>query len=227
MRVLLVEDDDAMVGDLLPRLRQAGYAVEWSDNGPDGDFLAREEVFDLVILDLGLPGRSGLELLTGWRRAGLAVPVLVLTARDAWYERVDGLKAGADDYLGKPFHVEELLARIESIIHRSHGQTPSHLRVAGLTLDTDRQTVTDRQGRLHQLTGIEFRLLRYLMLHPDRYLSKTELSEHIYEEERLTDSNVIEVYVNRLRQRLGRGRIVNRRGQGYRLSMEQDAWENS
>ncbi|GGX39784.1 response regulator transcription factor [Saccharospirillum salsuginis] len=223
MRLLLVEDDVAVVDDLLPRLRRGGYAVEWSDNGLDGDFLAREESFDLVILDLGLPGCSGLDVLTGWRRDGLAVPVLVLTARDTWHERVDGLKAGADDYLGKPFHVEELLARIESIIHRSHGQTPANLRVAGLTLDTDRQTVTDREGRVHCLTGIEFRLLRYMMLHPDRYLSKTELSEHIYEEERLTDSNVIEVYINRLRQRLGRERITNRRGQGYRLTMEQDA----
>jgi len=215
MRILLVEDDLTLIAGLKPRLQQAGFAVEEAHDGVDGEFLGREEAFDAVILDLGLPKRSGLEVLKAWREAGLEMPVLVLTARDAWHERVDGLKAGADDYLGKPFHVEELLARLEALIRRHHGRASSRLQVAGLELDTDLQRVRDRQGREHALTGREFRLLRYLMLNTDRVLSKNELSEHLYEEEDLRDSNVIEVYINRLRQYLGKQTILTRRGQGY------------
>jgi len=215
MRILLVEDDQALIAGLKPSLQQAGFAVEEAHDGVDGEFLGREETFDAVILDLGLPKRSGLEVLKAWREAGLEMPVLVLTARDAWHERVDGLKAGADDYLGKPFHVEELLARLEALIRRHHGHASSRLQVAGLELDSDLQRVRDREGHEHALTGREFRLLRYLMLNTDRVLSKNELSEHIYEEEDLRDSNVIEVYINRLRQYLGKQAIQTRRGQGY------------
>lgn len=215
MRILLVEDDVRLVAELKPRLQQAGFAVETAHDGVDGEFLGREEHFDAVILDLGLPLRPGLEVLTNWRSAGLDMPVLVLTARDAWHERVDGLKAGADDYLGKPFHVEELLARLEALVRRHHGHASSRLQVAGLELDNDLQLVRDQQGLEHPLTGREFRLLRYMMLNADRVLSKSELSEHVYEEEDLRDSNVIEVYINRLRQRFGKHCILTRRGQGY------------
>lgn len=217
MRLLLVEDDADLVADLRPVLKRAGYAVEVSDNGNDAGFIGREEDFDAIILDLGLPGKPGLEVLREWRAAEVAAPVLILTARDAWHERVEGLKAGADDYLGKPFHAAELLARLEAILRRGAGRPDNTLEAAGVSLDIDTQRATGRDGEIHQLTGIEFRLLRRLMTHPDRLHSKTELSEHVYEEEQLKDSNVIEVYVNRLRRRFGRDFIETRRGQGYRL----------
>jgi DNA-binding response OmpR family regulator len=217
MKVLLVEDDIELARRLKTDLKKAGYAVETAADGVDGEFLGMEETFDAVILDLGLPQKPGLDVLGSWRRAGRDMPVLILTARDAWHERVDGLKAGADDYLGKPFHFEELLARLEALVRRNHGHASSRLEVAGLQLDIGQQTVVDAQGQPHQLTGTEFRLLRYMMLNADQILSKTELSEHVYEEEHLRDSNVIEVYINRLRQRLGKHVIQTRRGQGYYL----------
>lgn len=217
MRLLLVEDDAGLVDDLRPVLKRAGYAVEVADNGEDAAHLGREEDFDAVILDLGLPRRAGLDVLREWRAAGVATPVLILTARDAWHERVEGLKAGADDYLGKPFHGAELLARLEAILRRGAGKPDNSLEAGGVSLDIDSQQAAAPDGAVHQLTGIEFRLLRYMMTHPERILSKTELSEHVYEEEQLKDSNVIEVYINRLRQRFGRDFIETRRGQGYRL----------
>ncbi len=217
MRLLLVEDDNALVNRLKPELKSAGFAVEVSVDGVDAEFMGLEEAFDVIVLDLGLPKKPGMQVLQSWRSAGCTTPVLILTARDAWHERVDGLKAGADDYLGKPFHTEELLARLEALVRRQHGHASSLLEVAGLQLDSDRQTVVDAQGQQHQLTGVEFRLLRYLMLNPDRILSKTQLSEHVYEEDQLRDSNVIEVYINRLRQYLGKNVILTRRGQGYSL----------
>ncbi|GAA0785082.1 response regulator transcription factor [Marinobacterium sediminicola] len=217
MRLLLVEDDAELVDRLKAFLNKAGYVVETASDGVDGQFLGLEESFDAVILDLGLPKKSGMDVLKSWRKTGRDMPVLVLTARDAWHERVDGLKAGADDYLGKPFHPEELLARLEALVRRNHGHASSQLEVAGIQLDISRQIVADAQGRKHQLTGTEFRLLRYMMLNADRILSKTELSEHVYEEEHLRDSNVIEVYINRLRQLLGKEVILTRRGQGYCL----------
>ncbi len=222
MKLLLIEDDSELVGQLRPLLREAGYAVEWADNGLDGAFLAGEEDFDGIVLDLGLPRKSGLELLRELRDAGKRTPVLILTARDSWQERVDGLKAGADDYLGKPFHAEELLARLEAVLRRHHGQSGNRLRYRGVELDLDRQRAVDATGREVRLTAIEFRLLRYLMLHPGRVFSKTVLSEHIYEEERLADSNVIEVYINRLRKYFGKDFIRTRRGQGYCLDRSDD-----
>jgi DNA-binding response OmpR family regulator len=214
---LLVEDDAELVADLHPILKRAGYTVEVAGNGIDAAFLGQEEDFDVVILDLGLPGKPGLEVLEEWRANGMAAPVLILTARDAWHERVDGLKAGADDYLGKPFHGAELLARLEAILRRRTGRPDNLLQAAGVTLDVDRQQATGPDGQPHRLTGIEFRLLRYLMANPERIVSKTELSEHVYEEEQIKDSNVIEVYINRLRRLFGRDFIETRRGQGYRL----------
>jgi two-component system, OmpR family, response regulator len=217
MRLLLIEDDAQLVFELVPELRRAGYAVEIARDGVDGEFLGNEEQFDVVVLDLGLPGRPGLDVLRNWRQRGNRTPVLILTARDSWRERVDGLQAGADDYLGKPFHTAELLARLEAVVRRYHGQADSCIEAGGIVLDGARQQARTRDGYVHDLTGIEFRLLRYLMMHPDRVLSKRELSDHIYEENDLRDSNVIEVYVNRLRTRFGRDLIETRRGQGYVL----------
>ncbi len=218
MRLLLAEDDVALVEYLQPRLKRSDYVVEWVDNGVDAEFLALEESFDGIILDLGLPQKTGLEVLKNWRAKKLDTPVLILTARDSWQERVDGLKAGADDYLGKPFHFEELTARLEAILRRRFGHSDNHLEYEGVVLDIDNQTVSSAQDENIQLTAIEFRLLRYLMLNPHKIISKTELSEHIYEEEQLKDSNVIEVYINRLRSLLGKSWIKTYRGQGYRLS---------
>ncbi len=218
MRLLLAEDDVALVEYLQPRLKGSDYVVEWVDNGVDAEFLALEESFDGIILDLGLPQKTGLEVLKSWRAKKLDTPVLILTARDSWQERVDGLKAGADDYLGKPCHFEELTARLEAILRRRFGHSDNHLEYEGVVLDIDNQTVISAQDEKTQLTAIEFRLLRYLMLNPHKIISKTELSEHIYEEEQLRDSNVIEVYINRLRSLLGKSWIKTYRGQGYRLS---------
>jgi two-component system, OmpR family, response regulator len=220
LRLLLIEDDTDLVDSLKPALNSAGYTVEHADNGIDGEFLGEQESFDIVILDLGLPGKPGLELLDNWRRQGLVMPVLILTARDAWHERVDGLKAGADDYLGKPFHVQELLARLEALIRRKFGHADNQLSHAGVTLDARSRTVVVDNQEAFKLTGIEYRLLHYLMMNPDKVVSKSELSERIYEEEQIKDSNVIEVYVNRLRQRLGKTFIETRRGQGYCLRAE-------
>lgn len=217
MRLLLVEDDEQLVAQLKPALQKAGYAVECSDNGVDAEFLALEESFDGIILDLGLPQRPGLEVLVNWRNNKLHTPVLILTARDSWQERVDGLKAGADDYVGKPFQVEELLARLEAVLRRSFGQAGNSLEYRGFILNLDSQSVIDEKGSSTQLTAIEFRLLRYMMSHPGKILSKSVLSEHVYEEEQIKDSNVIEVYINRLRSRFGKSFIKTYRGQGYKL----------
>ncbi len=216
MKILLVEDDVRLVENLRPKLKKAGYVVEWSDNGIDGEFMAMEENFDGIILDLGLPQKPGLDVLKTLRLNKLDTPVLILTARDSWQERVDGLKAGADDYVGKPFHFEELLARLEAILRRRYGQTGSTLEHQNLVLDLDQQTVNvDNQSI--QLTAIEFRLLRYLMSNPGKIISKSVLSEHIYEEDQIKDSNVIEVYINRLRHLFGKSLIKTYRGQGYKL----------
>jgi len=215
LRLLLVEDDKLMAEPLQQQLERRGYAVDWTDNGIDGEFMGSVEPYDIVVLDLGLPRRPGLEVLANWRREGNRVPVIVLTARDAWHERVAGFKAGADDYLGKPFHVEELLARIQALIRRSHDMPGEYLKSGNLTLDEERQKVILPGGEALNLTGTEFRLLRYFMLHPGKVLSKTRLTEHVYEQDFDRDSNLIEVYVRRLRDKLGKERILTRRGQGY------------
>ncbi|MGH8728493.1 MAG: response regulator transcription factor [Burkholderiales bacterium] len=215
MRVLIVEDDSKLAGRVKDALTAAGFAADVADNGVDGEHLGEAEPYDAVVLDLGLPRRPGLEVLANWRSRGNDVPVIVLTARDAWHERVDGIKAGADDYLGKPFHIEELLARLNAILRRRHGKANSTIEGGGWVLDEERQCITKPNGATVPLTGMEFRLLRYFMLHPDRILSKSQLSEHVYEYDAERDSNVIEVYVRRLRDKLGVDLIKTRRGQGY------------
>jgi len=216
MRLLLVEDDVDLGQQLKQDLARSGFAVDLVDNGVDAEFMGDEEAYDLVVLDLGLPQRPGLEVLQNWRGRNNKVPVVILTARDAWHEKVDGFKAGADDYLAKPFHTEELLMRIQAVIRRNKDQTGGEeLKVAQLSLDEERQTVTTVAGDVFELTGTEFRLLRYFMLHPGRILSKSVLTEHVYDYDSDKDSNVIEVYINRLRHKLGKELIQTKRGQGY------------
>ena len=215
MRLLLAEDDQELVETLKKDLQSAGYAVDIADNGIDAEFLGNEMIYDVVVLDLGLPKRNGIDVLKNWRATGNHLPVIVLTARNAWHERVDGFKVGADDYLGKPFHVEELLARITALLHRSSQQPGGILHSGGLSLDEEQQTVTTEDNQTYRLTGIEFRLLRYFLLNPGHVLSKSRLTEHVYDFDSEKDSNVIEVYVSRLRQLLGKDRIETRRGQGY------------
>jgi DNA-binding response OmpR family regulator len=215
MRLLLVEDDDSLIQTLVQDLRQAGYAVDSAMDGQEALFLGETEDYDLVILDLGLPVISGLEVLNRWRKAGLDLPVLILTARDGWMEKVEGLKAGADDYLTKPFHTEELLARLQALLRRSHGRLEQQLRVNDLVLDEEHQQVCPDGDSAIPLTGTEFRLLRYFMMNQNKLLSKTRLTEHVYEQDFDRDSNLIEVYVRRLREKIGKERIETRRGQGY------------
>lgn len=217
MRLLLVEDDTELSTNLHNRLKREGFAVDIASNGVDGEFMGDETPYDAIILDLGLPQRSGLEVLQHWRARGNQVPVIVLTARDAWHERVDGFKAGADDYLGKPFHFEELLVRVQALIRRSVQAVATNqvLDCCGLKLDEEHQQVTLAGGETFDLTGTEFRLLRYFMLHPGKILTKSRLTEHVYEQDFDRDSNVIEVYVRHLRRKLGEWRIQTRRGQGY------------
>lgn len=217
MRLLLVEDHVPLADELLASLTRQGYAVDWLADGRDALFQGAVEPYDLIILDLGLPGLPGLEVLHKWRADGLAVPVLILTARGSWAERIEGLKAGADDYLTKPFHPQELQLRVQSLLRRARGQANQPtLKAAGLHLDEGRQCVS-REGGDVQLTAAEFRLLRYFMLHPEQILSKSHLAEHLYDGETERDSNVLEVHVNHLRRKLGRGVIETRRGQGYRF----------
>lgn len=215
MRLLLAEDDAGLVEGLRPALERAGYAVDWADQGEEALFLGETGGYDVVVLDLGLPRLAGLEVLRRWRGAGLDTPVLILTARDTWREKVDGLKAGADDYLTKPFHREELVARLAALIRRAHGRAAPAIRSEALTLDEEHQRAILADGTTVALTGTEFRLLRYLMLNPGKPLSKTRLTEHVYDQDFDRDSNVIEVYVRRLRDKLGSAVIETRRGQGY------------
>ncbi len=216
MRLLLVEDDAVLANSLRQGLKAEGYVVDVADNGVDGQFMGEEEPYDLIILDLGLPQRPGLEVLNQWRKQELTTPVLILTARDSWHEKVEGLKTGADDYLTKPFHVEELLARIAALLRRSAGRATPIIDVGGITLNDDEQCASVEGGEPQQLSGTEYRLLRYLMLHQNRIHSRTSLYQHLYEYDDDRDSNVIEVYIRRLRNKFGRQLIETRRGQGYR-----------
>jgi two-component system, OmpR family, response regulator len=216
MRLLVVEDEPRLAGHLAEALRAAGYAVDVAGDGARADDLARSEGYDAVILDLGLPGVDGLTLLAGWRGAGLAMPVLVLTARDSWHEKVQGIDGGADDYLGKPFRIEEVLARVRALIRRAAGHATAELRCGPIALDTRQARVT-RDGVPVRLTSLEFRVVAYLMHHRDRVVSQTELTEHVYAQSFDRDSNTIEVFVGRLRKKLGPAAIETVRGLGYRI----------
>jgi two-component system OmpR family response regulator len=214
LRLLLAEDDPELSARLGRYLARQGFAVDSCADGVETEFNGRETAYDVIVLDLGLPERPGLEVLANWRKAGLKTPVLILTARDTWQEKVQGLQQGADDYLTKPFREEELLARLQALIRRNTQTVGETLSINDWVLDEATQSVS-RQGERWELTGIEFRLLRYFMLHPGHILSKSRLTEHVYEQDADKDSNVIEVYVNRLRQKLGNEVITTKRGQGY------------
>lgn len=216
MRILLVEDDPTLRAQLRAGLQEAGYAVDEADNGRDAHFLGDTESFDAVVLDLGLPVLDGLSVLKRWRSAGRVVPVLILTARDNWSEKVAGIDAGADDYLTKPFHMEELLARLRALIRRAGGLASPLLQCGDLALDTRSGRVT-LQGQTIALTSHEYKVLAYLMHRPGAVVSRTELTEHIYAQDFERDSNTIEVFVGRLRKKLPPALIETVRGLGYRL----------
>lgn len=219
MRVLLIEDDAELARQITAALTIAGYAVDAAADGENAWFLGDTEPYDAVVLDLGLPGMDGLTILRRWRREGRAMPVLVLTARGTWREKVTGLREGADDYLGKPFEIEELLARIEALIRRASGHAAAVIERGGLRLDPAAQRIT-RDGYALDLTALEYRALAYLMMHSGSVVSKTELAEHIYGYDDDRDSNVIEVLINRLRRKAGAEVIRTRRGQGYEFGEE-------
>jgi DNA-binding response OmpR family regulator len=221
MRLLLVEDDADLGPQLQAALQRAGFAADLATDGIEAEALGELEPYDLIVLDLGLPKRSGLEVLSNWRSKHIQTPVIILTARAGWQEKVAGFNAGADDYVGKPFQIEELLARINAVLKRSAANVVGELHTDNFKLDEQTQTIILNNGERHSLTGTEFRLLRYFMLHPGHVLSKTVLTEHVYEYDEDKDSNVIEVYVNRLRQKIGAELIQTRRGQGYVFGAEQ------
>ena len=214
MRLLVVEDDKDLNRQIVAALETAGYAVDKAHDGEDGLFLGETEPYDAVILDLGLPTVDGVTILNSWRRAGKTMPVLILTARDRWSDKVAGFDAGADDYVVKPFHVEELLARIRALLRRATGHATSELVCGPLRVDTRASRVTV-DGNPIKLTSHEYRLLSYLMHHQGRVVSRTELVEHLYDQDFDRDSNTIEVFVGRLRKKLGVEVIQTIRGLGY------------
>jgi len=216
MRILLVEDEPALRESLREALEAGGYAVDEAADGRDAQFLGETGSFDAVVLALGLPGVDGLTVLRRWRDAGRTMPVLILTARDAWHEKVAGIDAGADDYLTKPFHLEELLARLRALIRRAAGLASPVLACGPVTLDTRTGRVAV-DGSPVALTSHEYRLLAYLMHRPGQVVSRTELTEHLYAQDRDRDSNTIEVFVGRLRRKLPADAIETVRGLGYRL----------
>jgi two-component system OmpR family response regulator len=216
MRVLLAEDDKRLAASLAGALSRAGFAVETVGDGEDAWFKGDTEAFDFVVLDLGLPKMDGLTALKRWRKAGRDVPVLILTARGNWDERVDGIEAGADDYVVKPFQVEEVVARIRAILRRSAGRTSPRLQVGGLSIDTRTMVVT-QDGVPISLTPLEYRLLQYLMHHNGQVISQLQITEHIYAQDYDRESNSVEVLVGRLRKKLGSDVIRTRRGFGYCL----------
>ncbi len=216
MRILVAEDDRELARQLERALEQAGYAVDHAPDGEEAQFLGETEPYDAIVLDLGLPVVDGVSVLESWRAGGVKTPVLILTARDAWSDKVEGLDAGADDYLTKPFEMAELLARLRALIRRASGHAEPLLSCGPVTLDPRRAEVRVGDEPVH-LTAQEFKLLSYLMHHPGKVVSRTELTEHIYDQDFDRDSNTIEVFVNRIRKKLGVPVIRTVRGLGYRL----------
>ncbi len=222
MRVLLIEDDPRLVEALSAQLREAGYAVDVSTDGIEGLYVGEEFPIDLAIIDLGLPELPGLEVIRKLRKRGRDFPILVLTARSEWQDKVAGLEAGADDYVTKPFHIEELMARINALMRRAGGHARPVVNLGPLEVDLSGQRVF-RDGEEIELTTYEYKVLQYLVMHPDEVVTKTALSEHIYEEDADRDSNVIEVFIGRLRRKLDPdgtlSPIETLRGRGYRLAL--------
>lgn len=216
MRVLVVEDDEALAGQVVETLRGEGYAVDQASDGEDAEFMGETEPYDAIVLDLGLPVVDGLTVLERWRNKNVKTPVLILTARDRWSEKVAGFDAGADDYVAKPFQMEELLARLRALIRRAAGYASAELSCGPVTLDT-RSAKVAVDGRPIKLTGHEYKLLSYLMHHQDEVISRTDLTEHIYDQDFDRDSNTIEVFVGRLRKKLDVDVIKTVRGLGYKM----------
>ncbi|MCC2688411.1 MAG: response regulator with CheY-like receiver domain and winged-helix DNA-binding domain [Rhizobiaceae bacterium] len=216
MRVLVVEDDRQLNRQISEALVEAGYVVDKAFDGEEGHFLGDTEPYDAVVLDIGLPQIDGISVVERWRRAGRKMPVLLLTARDRWSDKVSGIDAGADDYVTKPFHIEEVLARVRALIRRAAGHASSELTLGPLRLDT-RASKADVNGAPLKLTSHEFRLLAYLMHHMEEVVSRTELVEHLYDQDFDRDSNTIEVFVGRLRKKMGVDMIETVRGMGYRI----------
>jgi two-component system OmpR family response regulator len=221
MRLLVVEDDPDLNRQLVTALSDAGYAVDSAADGEDGHHLGDSEPYDAIVLDLGLPKMDGISVLESWRRNGKMMPVLILTARDRWSDKVQGFDAGADDYVAKPFHMEEVLARIRALLRRSAGHATNELVCGPVTLDT-RSSRVSVNGNPVRLTSHEYRLLAYLMHHNGRVVSRTELVEHLYDQDFDRDSNTIEVFVGRLRKKLGIDVIQTVRGLGYMISPPAD-----
>jgi two-component system OmpR family response regulator len=222
MRVLIVEDESALARQLSAALDAAGYAVDKAGDGARADYLVQTERYDAVILDLGLPKIDGLTLLRRWRQTGIGLPVLVLTARGSWHDKVLGIDGGADDYLAKPFQMEEVLARLRALIRRASGVVAPVLRSGAIELDPRLARVT-MAGSPVKLTSHEFRVLSYLMHHRGRVVSQVELTEHIYSQDFDRDSNTVEVFIARLRRKLGSTSIETVRGLGYRMTLDEAA----
>ncbi|MCM8611200.1 response regulator transcription factor [Accumulibacter sp.] len=217
MRILVVEDEPTLQAQLVEALAAAGYVADRAENGIDAHFLGDGETYDAVLLDLGLPRMDGITVLKKWRAAGRTMPVLILTARDSWHEKVAGIDAGADDYLAKPFHMAELLARLRALIRRAGGHASAEIACGPLVLDTRIGRVL-ADGQTLALTGHEFRVLAYLMHHQGEVISRSDLVEHIYAQDFDRDSNTVEVFIARLRKKLPAGMIETVRGLGYRLA---------
>jgi two-component system, OmpR family, response regulator len=221
MRLLVVEDDRDLNRQVSTALETAGYAVDRAFDGEDGWFLGDTEPYDAIVLDLGLPKRDGISILEAWRKAGRTMPVLILTARDRWSEKVQGIDAGADDYVAKPFHMEEVLARLRALLRRAAGHATSDLSVGPVRLDARAGRVTV-DGAAVKLTSHEYRLLSYLMHHAGRIISRSEIVEHLYEQDFDRDSNTIEVFIGRLRKKLGVDIIKTARGLGYVVGVDDE-----
>jgi two-component system, OmpR family, response regulator len=221
MRILVVEDDRDLNNQLAQALKENGYVVDTAFDGEEAHFLGDTEPYDAVILDIGLPQKDGLSVLEQWRRDGRSMPVLLLTARDRWSDKVQGIDAGADDYVAKPFHVEEVLARIRALVRRAAGHASNDLVMGPLRLDLRTSRVTI-DGTPIKLTSHEYKVLEYLMHHPSKVISRSELTEHLYDQDFDRDSNTIEVFVGRLRRKLGVDMIETVRGMGYRISAPPD-----
>ena len=221
MRVLVVEDDEALNSQIAEALREGGYVVDTAFDGEEGHFLGDTETYDAVVLDIGLPQMDGISVLETWRRDGHTMPVLILTARDRWSDKVQGIDAGADDYVAKPFHIEEVLARIRALVRRAAGHASNELTCGPVRVDVKASRVSV-DGNPVKLTSHEYKVLEYLMHHASKVISRTELTEHLYDQDFDRDSNTIEVFVGRLRKKLGVDVIETVRGLGYRIDARAD-----